>query len=101
MLEKKNLVQKKSNQKKARVSLPWRKISEEILGRDYDLSLVLCGDALSRKLNYSFRGKNKTANVLSFPLSENEGEIFINLSQARREAKEEKTSWRIWTAFLF
>ena len=50
------------------------------MGKKYELSLVFCGNALSRKLNRIYRGKDKTANVLSFPLSENSGEIFINLS---------------------
>ena len=61
----------------------FEKIKSAILGKNYELSLVFCGNALSRKLNKKFRGKDKSTNVLSFPLSENSGEIFINLSKIR------------------
>lgn len=54
-----------------------------MLGKNYDLSLVFCGDTLSRRLNRSLRGKDKPTNVLSFSLSESSGEIFINLSKTK------------------
>jgi ssRNA-specific RNase YbeY (16S rRNA maturation enzyme) len=63
--------------------IPWKKIKDEILGKKYDLSLVLAGNGLMKKLNLKYRRKNKTASVLSFPLSKNQGEIFINLSQKK------------------
>jgi ssRNA-specific RNase YbeY (16S rRNA maturation enzyme) len=56
-------------------------VAEHILGPSYELSLVFCGNALSRKLNASYRGKDYPTNVLSFPLSKSSGEIFINLSK--------------------
>lgn len=56
------------------------------LPRTYTLSLVLCGDTLARRLNREYRKKTYTPNVLSFPLSRTEGEIFINVRQATREA---------------
>ncbi len=58
-----------------------QKIKEEVLGKKYDLSLVFTQNALMEKLNRRYRGKAKTATVLSFPLSKEEGEIFINLRQ--------------------
>jgi len=61
------------------VRIPKQKaIKEKILGKDYELSLVFCKDTLSRKLNRIYRGKDKPTNILSFPLSKNSGEIFIN-----------------------
>lgn len=56
-------------------------IAEHILGKRYELSLVFCGDALSKRLNGAYRGKDYPTNVLSFPISEEVGEIFINLSK--------------------
>ncbi len=53
-------------------------IKNAVVGRKYELSLVFCGDALSRKLNKTYRDKDKPTNVLSFPISETSGEIFIN-----------------------
>lgn len=52
---------------------------EKVLGKNYDLSLVFCGSAKARALNLKFRNKDKVANILSFPLSPNSGEIFIKL----------------------
>jgi len=53
-------------------------------------SLIFIGDAKMKKLNSRFRGKNKTTDVLSFPIEANgkkvEGEIYISLPQARRQA---------------
>ena len=50
------------------------------MGKKYELSIVFCGNMFSQRLNRAYRGKNTPTNVLSFPLSENSGEIFINLS---------------------
>lgn len=63
-----------------------RAVAETVLPDGYDLSVVLCGDARTRKLNKALRGKDKPANVLSFPLSDRAGEIFLNPAAALREA---------------
>lgn len=65
--------------KKRRPTLPWEEAKNKVLGKKYDLSIVLAGNALMRKLNKKHREKDKPANVLSFPLSITAGEIFINL----------------------
>lgn len=53
-------------------------------------SLIFIGDAKMKKLNLQFRGKNKTTDVLSFPIEADgkrvEGEIYISLPQAKRQA---------------
>ncbi|HRZ30309.1 MAG TPA: rRNA maturation RNAse YbeY [Candidatus Paceibacterota bacterium] len=59
--------------------LPFVEYKEKILGQTYDLSLVFCGPAKARELSLVYRHKDKEANVLSFPLSETSGEIFIKL----------------------
>lgn len=66
--------------------VPFAHLAESALPRTYTLSLVLCGDALASRLNREYRKKTYTPNVLSFPLSHTEGEIFINVRQAAREA---------------
>lgn len=63
--------------------ISWGKIKEKVLDKKYELSLVLAGNGLMKKLNARYRRKNKIASVLSFPLSKKEGEIFINLSQKK------------------
>ncbi len=66
--------------------LLFRDLKESVLGKKYDLSVVFIGNALSRKMNRELRGKDKPANILSFPLSEKTGEIFIDLKRSKQEA---------------
>jgi probable rRNA maturation factor len=66
--------------------LPFRRIKDEVLGPDYELSIVLCGDKLSQELNRTHRGKDKPTNVLSFPLSDTHGEIFLNIGLAKKQS---------------
>lgn len=74
--------------------VPFEKIKDAILGKKYDLSLAFVGPAESRRITrtYKYRlnpdalvgaptkasgKKDKTSNVLSFPLSKTSGEIII------------------------
>lgn len=68
-------------------SLPFVRIKNEVLGKDYDLSVVFptIRDAIA--LHKEWKKKDSPVNILSFPLSKNEGEIIISLNQARIEAK--------------
>lgn len=68
---------------------------------DYELSLVVCSDTLARSTNTKHRKKTYAANVLSFPLSKTEGEIFLNIPCAKREAKRYGVSERSRIALLF
>jgi rRNA maturation RNase YbeY len=81
--------------------LPFQVIKNKILGSDYILSLVFIGNTRSRSLNKAYRKKNKPANVLSFPLGKNEGEIFIDLAHARKEAKNFDDTYPHFVGFLF
>lgn len=81
--------------------VPFDRIAHETVGADYHLSLVLCADTLARRINRSYRQKSYSPNVLSFNLSKNEGEIFLNVRKAEREAKSAGTTARARTALLF
>ncbi len=55
-----------------------------------ELSLVLAGDGLLRRLNRDYRGKDKTTDVLSFPGDCGEaglGDIVISVAKAERNAR--------------
>ena len=65
--------------------IPWKAVAQAALGTEYELSLVFVGATKSRTLNRTYRGKDVPANVLSFPLSKTEGELFLNLELAKRE----------------
>ncbi len=82
-------------------AIPYEKIANAVLGTKYELSLVICGDALARKMNHKYRKKSYKPNVLSFPLSKNEGEVFLNVRAAAREARRYKVSLRDRLTFLF
>ena len=55
-----------------------------------DVSVVGIGDRRMRTLNHKFRDKDKTTDVLSFTLQHDplEGEIYISIPQAKRQARE-------------
>ena len=76
------------------------KIKNHILGRQYELSLVFPDTPESIKLHKKFKSKNDPVNILSFPLSETEGEIFITLSTARKECKKWNMSYHHYLTYL-
>ena len=67
--------------------IPFTKIKEEILGKKYTLTIIFCTLEESRERNRTYRGKDYPTNILSFPLDEHNGEIYISLATARRDAK--------------
>jgi probable rRNA maturation factor len=80
------IITKKVKTSPAIAGLPFDDMKNAVLGKRYELSLVLTGNGLSKKLNSIYRGKNRPTNVLSFPLSKKVGEIFIDLHLAKRES---------------
>ena len=81
-------------------ALPFLQLKEAILGKNYDLSIVIAGDKRTRSLNQTYRNRSYTPNVLSFPLDKDHGEIFLNLKQARREHKARGESYEHFVALL-
>lgn len=81
--------------------LPFEKMAQHILGSTYELSLVICGDLLAQRMNKEYRNKTYKPNVLSFPISKTEGEIFLNIPCAKREAKKYGTTLQKRAALLF
>ena len=81
-------------------TLPFFALKEATLGKGYDLSLVFSGDKRSQSLNRLYRNKTYIPNVLSFPLSEHAGEIFLNLKQASREHRARGESYEYFVALL-
>ncbi len=76
-------------------------IKEAALGKNYELSFAFTTPAKMRKLNLIYRDKNKPTDILSFPLSKNEGEIYISKTEARKEAKKFGRSYENFIDFLF
>lgn len=81
--------------------LPFERIKNNILGKRYILSVVFIGNTRARTLNKKYRKKNSVPNVLSFPLSKHEGEIFINPDKARRDAPQFDMNTTQFIGYLF
>lgn len=81
--------------------ISYEAIARAVLGARYQLSLVICGDALARRMNATYRKKDYEPNVLSFPLSPTDGEIFLNIRKAEREARQFGTTLEKRMALLF
>ncbi len=76
-------------------------IKNKVLSPKYELSLVFIGPTTSKRLNKSLRGKDRPTNVLSFPLSKNSGEIFIDLSKVKKEVKKFGMPYKKLLTYLY
>lgn len=63
---------------------------------DVELSIALVDDATIRELNATYRGKNKSTDVLAFPMREGDeatpddsmlGDVVISVETARKQAR--------------
>ncbi len=81
--------------------LPFLKIKEAVLGKKYNLELIYIGSTRSKTLNEKYRGKKKPANILSFPISKDMGEIFIDLNEIKKTATKYGENYRTFTGLLF
>ena len=77
-----------------------RIIKNDILGKDYSLSLAFIDEVTSQRLNKTYRKKDKPTNILSFPLSKTEGEILICPVVVKRELKKFGRTYRQLLGFL-
>ncbi|MEQ1561212.1 MAG: rRNA maturation RNase YbeY [Nitrospira sp.] len=99
MIEEKFTITNKTKSTLPRV--PFAMIKDKAMGKNYSLSLVFVGETTSKTLNNSYRGKNKSTNVLSFTLDKNHGEIFITPAVVKRQTKLFDRKYDNLIAFLF
>ncbi|MDO8604395.1 MAG: rRNA maturation RNase YbeY [bacterium] len=81
--------------------LPFTKMANAVLGKDYECSLVVVSSLKSQELNRTYRQKDTPTNILSFPLDTNEGEIFLDLKKAREDAPNFDRTYTNFIGFLF
>ncbi len=79
----------------------FQKIKDAVLGKKYELSVIIIGKKEIQKLNKEYRDINKPTDILSFPLSDNFGEIYINPEMTRLESKKFDRNYENFFAFLF
>src|SRR3989338_7297326 len=63
------------------------KIKNDILGKDYDLSIAFVNEKKSRELNKKYRKKGRATNILSFSLRKNKGELVLCKAVIKKETK--------------
>jgi len=80
--------------------LPFVLIKNDILGKDYSLSIAFVGKTKSKEINNLYRQKNKSTNILSFPLSKTEGEILLCPELIKTETKNFNRTFRELLGFL-
>jgi len=76
-------------------------IKESVLGKRYSLTVAIVSPARMKKLNLIYRNIAKPTDILSFPLSKTEGEIYLCLEEAKKEAKKFDRSYGNFISFLF
>jgi len=76
-------------------------IKEKALGKDYKLSVIIVSPERMKKLNTIYRDIEEPTDILSFPFSETEGEIYLCLPEVRKEAKKFDRSYENFMSFLF
>lgn len=90
------------NETKAKMPvLVFSRMKDAVLGNKYDLSVAIVGSARMRALNKHYRGLDKPTDILSFPLSKKEGEIYICLSETKKEAEKFERTYDNFLLFLF
>lgn len=68
--------------------ISFQAIKDIALGRSYRLNFIIVPPARIKRLNLVYRDKDHATDILSFPLSKNEGEIYLCQSEARKKSKE-------------
>ncbi len=80
--------------------LPFVQIKNKILGTSYELSISFVTPHTSKKINNAYRQKNYPTNILSFCLTKNSGELIIEPSCVKRDAKNFNMTYRTFLGFL-
>ncbi|MEI6296082.1 MAG: rRNA maturation RNase YbeY [bacterium] len=83
------------------LKIGYEKLADFALGENYELSLVFVGKKFIRNLNFKYRQKDKATNILSFPLTKTEGEIFICPLIAKAEANKINETFQEYFKYLF
>ncbi len=81
--------------------LPFLALKELTLGKKFYCSLAFVGDKRARTLNRIYRNKDYTPNTLSFTLDDMNGEVFINLKEAKKQSRKREESFEYFVALLF
>lgn len=76
------------------------RMKNDILGKNYSLSIVYVNEKKSQEINKKCRNINKATNILSFPLSKNTGEIILCPTVIKKEVKKFNRTFSQLVGFL-
>ncbi|KKU50443.1 MAG: putative rRNA maturation factor [Parcubacteria group bacterium GW2011_GWA1_47_10] len=76
------------------------RMKNDILGKNYSLSIAYVTPAKSRELNKKYRKKDKATNVLAFPLRKDMGELVLCPGVIKKEAKNFGRTFEQFLGFL-
>ncbi len=81
--------------------LAFAQMKDAVLGKDYELSVTIVSKKKIQELNKKYRNKDVPTDILSFPLGDAAGEIYINTQMTRLEAQNFDRPYENFFAFLF
>ncbi|MEK7646612.1 MAG: rRNA maturation RNase YbeY [Patescibacteria group bacterium] len=81
--------------------MPFAVMAEKILGKAYELSVAIVTPDEIQKINLMYRNKDEPTDILSFPLSENQGEIYLCPEEIKKESVKFDRSYENFFAFVF
>lgn len=91
-----------TNTTKAKLpSLAFEAMKNAVLGKKYELSVIIVSKSEIKKLNKEYRDINEATDILSFPLSDKFGEIYINPDMTKVMAKKFEREYENFFGFLF
>ncbi len=76
-------------------------IKNDLLGKNYILNLIITSSENIKKLNTIYRNKEHATDILSFPISDTEGEMYISIKETKSEAKKFERTYENFFVFLF
>jgi probable rRNA maturation factor len=95
-----NKIEIKNSSKGKLPSLPFEQIKDAVCGKEYELSIACVSKKESQRINKQYRDKDYPTNILSFPLSENSGEIILQLDKVKEDAPNFDMSYEKFLQFL-
>lgn len=81
--------------------LPFVSIKNAILGETYELGIKILSPKKQREINKIYRNKDKTTNILSFPLSKTSGDITFDLAKVKADAPDFGMTYTKFLKYLF
>lgn len=81
--------------------LVFANMKSSVLKNEYNLNLIITEKKEIRRLNKIYRNTDKATDILSFPITDKDGEIFLCPEIIIREASRFDRNYENFTKFLF